>query len=118
MKKSRYYVVWKGRQPGIYNSWEACSVQVSGYPQAEYKAFESLPAAQEAYNRKYSSYKGKPVSHQQWLFAPTKPVIPSICVDAACSGAPGPLEFRGVELENGREIFRQGPFIDGTNNVG
>jgi ribonuclease HI len=118
MKKSRYYVVWKGRQPGIYNSWEACSAQVSGYPQAEYKAFESLPAAQDAFQGKYSSYKGKQAGQQQWLFAPTKPVIPSICVDAACSGAPGPLEFRGVDLESGREIFRQGPFIDGTNNVG
>jgi ribonuclease HI len=39
-------------------------------------------------------------------------------VDAACSGAPGPLEYRGVETESGREFFRQGPFEDGTNNVG
>jgi ribonuclease HI len=118
MKKSRYYVVWKGRLPGIYPTWEACSAQVSGYPQAEYKAFESLAAAQAAYQGKYASYKGKPTGHQQWLFAPTQPVTPSICVDAACSGSPGPVEYRGVETESGREIFRQGPYADGTNNVG
>jgi ribonuclease HI len=41
-----------------------------------------------------------------------------VCVDAACSGSPGPVEFRGVETESGRQIFRAGPFAEGTNNVG
>jgi ribonuclease HI len=39
-------------------------------------------------------------------------------VDAACSGAPGPLEYQGVETETGRQVFKEGPFKDGTNNVG
>jgi ribonuclease HI len=28
------------------------------------------------------------------------------------------MEYRGVETGSGREIFRAGPFPDGTNNVG
>jgi ribonuclease HI len=42
----------------------------------------------------------------------------SLSVDAACSGNPGPMEYRGVYVKTGEEIFRQGPFEDGTNNVG
>ena len=39
-------------------------------------------------------------------------------MDAACSGSPGKLEYRGVLTESGREVFHVGPFPDGTNNVG
>jgi len=118
MKKSKFYVVWKGRQTGIFSSWEECSAQVSGYPGAEFKAFDSLPAAEAALRGNYEQFRGKPASAQGWLFAPTQPILPSICVDAASSGAPGPVEWRGVETESGRQIFHQGPYPDGTNNVG
>jgi ribonuclease HI len=118
MAKRKYYVVWKGRKAGILNSWEECSAAVSGYAGARYKSFDSLPAAQAAFRSGYEASKGKPSGHQQWLFAPSKPVLPSISVDAACSGSPGPVEYRGVETETGRQIFRAGPYPDGTNNVG
>jgi ribonuclease HI len=114
----KYYVVWKGRQAGIFTSWQACSAQVAGFPGAEYKAFENLPAAEAALRGRYEQFTGRQAQAQGWLFAPTRPLLPSICVDAACSGAPGPLEYRGVETESGREIFRLGPYAEGTNNVG
>lgn len=118
MKKTKFYVVWKGRQTGIFRSWDECSAQVSGYPDAEYKAFDSLPAAEAALRGSYEQFRGKPASAQAWLFAPTRPILPSICVDAACSGVPGPVEWRGVQTETGEQIFHQGPVPDGTNNVG
>lgn len=40
----------------------------------------------------------------------------AICVDGACSGNPGPMEYRGVHLPSGKEVFRFGP-IQGTNNI-
>ena len=118
MGKTKYYVVWKGRRTGIFDSWDECSAAVSGYAGAEYKSFGSLAAAQAAFRGDYEDFKGKPGTHQQWLFAPTRPELPSVCVDAACSGSPGPLEYRGVLTESGEQIFRAGPFPDGTNNVG
>ena len=39
-------------------------------------------------------------------------------MDAACSGNPGDMEYRGVFTDTGEEIFRQGPFKKGTNNIG
>lgn len=49
----------------------------------------------------------------------SKPYIEaSVSVDAACSGNPGPMEYRGVETDSGNEIFHHGPVPNGTNNIG
>ena len=40
-----------------------------------------------------------------------------IFTDGACSGNPGPMEYRGVHIPSGKEVFRFGP-IQGTNNIG
>jgi len=118
MAKQKFYVVWKGRHTGVFTSWEACSAQVSGYPGAEYKSFDSLAAAESAFRVAYAAFMGKPASTGQWKMSLTKPEIPSISVDAACAGMPGPVEWRGVETESGKQIFRAGPYPGGTNNVG
>lgn len=118
MPKQKYYVVWKGRETGIFTSWAECEKQVKGFTAAEYKSFDSLAEAETAYRSGYESYKGKPSSLGKWRESSVKPILPSICVDAACSGSPGNLEYRGVDTESGSEVFRIGPFPDGTNNVG
>ena len=41
----------------------------------------------------------------------------ALAVDAACSGNPGPMEYRGVDLATGQEVFHFGP-VHGTNNIG
>jgi len=118
MPKKKYYVVWKGRETGIFTSWAECEQQVKGFVAAEYKAFGSLKEAEAAYRSKYEAYKGKPSSLGKWKTASVKPVFSSICVDAASSGASGTMEYRGVFLETGEEFFHFGPFPGGTNNVG
>jgi ribonuclease HI len=116
--KAKYYVVWKGRKTGVFSSWDECSAQVQGFTGAQYKSFTSRAAAEQALRGKYAAHVGKPVSGGNWLFSPHPPVAESYCVDAACSGSPGPVEYRGVDLRSGKEIFRQGPYQHGTNNVG
>lgn len=116
--KSKFYVVWKGRKTGIFTTWQECADQVKGFTGAEYKAFASRAAAERAFQGDYNEYAGKPASSGQWLFAPEPPIAESYCVDAACSGSPGRLEYRGVYTSTGKEIFRQGPYENGTNNVG
>ena len=121
MAKQKYYVVWKGRNRGVFNSWEACSAQVNGFTGAEYKSFESLEAARAAFQASYTEYVGKathtPAPVQTRLSRP-KALLPSISVDAACAGVPGPLEWRGVDTADRKEIFKAGPYPDGTNNIG
>ena len=115
---SKYYVVWKGRKPGIYTSWEACEVQVKGFQGAQYKAFPTKAAAQTAFKGCYEDFKGKPAALQTPVFAFNGPILDSYCVDAACSGNPGRVEYRCVHTRSGEEVFRQGPFARGTNNIG
>jgi len=118
MPKQKFYVVWKGRKPGIFASWAECEKQIKGFAGAEFKAFGSLREAEAAFRSSYGMYKGKPASSGKWKEAGVKPILPSLCVDAACNGSPGILEYRAVFTESGEEIFRFGPFSDGTNNVG
>ena len=118
MSKQKYYVVWKGRKPGIFTSWPDAEKQVKGFAAAQFKSFETRQEAEAAYRSDYQAFKGKPSSQGKWREASVKPVVPSICVDAACSGSPGILEYRGVLTESSDEFFRAGPYPDGTNNVG
>ncbi len=118
MPKQKLYVVWKGRKTGIFSSWAECERQVKGYVGAEFKAFETRGEAQAALAAGYAGYVGKASSSGRWRMAGVKPLLPSLCVDAACEGSPGRLEYRGVNTETGEPIFHAGPFADGTNNVG
>lgn len=120
MAKNKYYVVWKGRKTGVFDNWESCKEQVFGYEGAQYKGYPTEAAARAASKMNY--WKAVNPAGKQAAIAvgcgDAKPVIPSLAVDAACSGNPGKLEYRGVETSSGREIFHQGPFVMGTNNVG
>lgn len=118
MSKHKFYVVWKGRKPGIYTSWTETEKQVKGSVGAEFKAFGSLVEAETAFRSTYEAYKGKSSSLGKWRDASVQPILPSICVDSAYGGSPSQLEYRGVFTESGQQIFHFGPFPDGTNNVG
>lgn len=118
MAQQKYYVVWKGRKTGVFTTWVECEKQVKGFLGAQYKAFESEAEADAAYLANYEDYLGKASNSGKWKFASVKPKLPSVCVDAACNGSPGRLEYRGVNTETGDEIFHAGPYADGTNNVG
>lgn len=47
----------------------------------------------------------------------TGSIVGAWAVDAACSGNPGPMEYRAVDLPTGRQVFHFGPMY-GTNNIG
>lgn len=119
----KFYVVWKGFSPGIYDSWEECKLQVTGFPGAEYKSFDSQEAATKAYRGDYNEQiqllRSIAMNRRETVNYEAIPDIikDSIAVDGACSGNPGPMEYRGVDVMTGAEIFHVGPLADGTNNV-
>lgn len=178
MQAPKYYVVWKGYAPGVYDSWEEAEMQVSGYPDAQYRAFKSMEAAVEAFREGFdrqgliaevnaemkrlgeegtkieydpakkpatpsrkSGTAAAPATSQSSAASPVtvpssarpafsqpvaapsatspKPyILESIAVDAACSGNPGPMEYRGVYVKTGQVLFKVGPMAGGTNNIG
>jgi ribonuclease HI len=122
MAKKKYYVVWEGVKPGVYDTWEQCQQCIKGYPNAKYKSFPSLQAAEAALKGNYRDYMGKEVNAALLLEGlkenQPKPVFPALAVDAAWNTATGDMEYRGVDAKTRRELFRQGPYHDGTNNIG
>jgi ribonuclease HI len=115
--KQKYYVVWKGVNPGIYGSWTECQLQIKGYEGAIYKSFESQEEASVAFGRSPWNYIGQESRAKSFDGKPPY-IVKSLAVDAACSGNPGNMEYRGVYVETGRQLFRVGPMKQGTNNVG
>ena len=118
-KKQKYYVVWKGVSPGIYTSWTDCQLQTKGYEGAQYKSFDTLEEAEHALASSPFHYIGKNALKKEECSKqlPLNFDMNCVAVDAACSGNPGPMEYRGVYLLTGQQIFHFGP-VYGTNNIG
>jgi ribonuclease HI len=117
--RKKYYVVWKGQQPGVYESWDQCQKQILGFRGAQYKSFASRDAAERAFDQSYEDHKGLTTTRLSPAELQQRGVIlDSLCVDAACSGNPGVLEYQGVETASGARVFHQGPFPQGTINIG
>lgn len=118
MAKNKFYVVWQGRETGVFSSWESCRAQVEGYEGAQYKGFPNKQEAEYAFSNSYWKSVGGKVPKKPNISTSTSIIKESIAVDAACSGNPGTMEYRGVYVQTGKELFHQGPFEFGTNNVG
>ncbi len=123
MAKKKYYVVWDGHQPGIYESWNECKLQVKGYPNAEYKSFTNREQAEAAFYQGFtppsaSAKKEAPNTYLDYRTAFSDEIeLDSLAVDAACSGNPGRMEYQGVDTNTQEQIFHQ-QFELGTNNIG
>lgn len=148
MAKQKYYVVWVGKQPGVYSNWGACQEQVNQYPQAKFKSYESKAEAEAAYKAGWKSHwgqksaseaasgvssagKGKSAasgggrsgtrtSSQRRSSDETEEEIDynTISVDVGTRGNPGPVEYKGVDTGTGEVVFSVGPVRKGTNNLG
>lgn len=122
MSKNKFFVVWEGKEPGIYRSWEECKRQIHGFEGAIYKGFATEIEAREAMVSPCWDYIGKNAKTKKPSLEEISkvgvPDLESLSVDAACSGNPGVMEYRGVYSRTGEEIFHQGPFKEGTNNIG
>lgn len=119
--KNKYYVVWVGKNPGIYNSWSKCQTQISG-THSKYMGFASKAEAEFAFSRNYTEYYGqkgkrKVISEEAKLKHGT-PLGEAIAVDAAFNGKTKKMEYQGVFVETYTLLFHFGPISGATNNIG
>ena len=101
MAKKKYYVVWVGRQVGIFETWEECKEQTDGFPAAVYKSFPSRNAAELAFSKESSDYirKRSVVTNKlskEELQLIGKPIEDSIAVDGAWNTTSGLVEYQGI----------------------
>ncbi|MGG4141827.1 ribonuclease H family protein [Paenibacillus algorifonticola] len=132
MAKSKYYVVWVGKQAGVFATWKECQEQVNGVQDAKYKSFESKALADAAFKEGWRSHWGKwkstaggaSSSSGGFKKSASKPQesgeidYDSISVDVGTRGNPGPVEYKGVDTQTGEILFYVGPIPNGTNNLG
>lgn len=119
----KFYVVRKGKKTWVFDDREMCKASVSGVTWAQYKSFKNQSDAVWAYSQWYEVFKWKDVrtviaskkwqSQKQW---PRKKH--SIAVDAACSWNPGVMEYRGVDVQSGQQLFFSWPRPLATVNIG
>ena len=114
MGKQKFYVVWKGNNPGVYQSWEKCQNEIKNVNGALFKSFSGLEEAKKAYDQGYEEYK-QSLDYKNVLDGPE---LNSISVDAASSGNPGLMEYQGVDTNTKEILFKMGPFNNATNNIG
>ncbi len=127
----KYYVVFAGRNPGVYDDWSDAREQIEGFDGARYKGYGSAAEAAEAYRKASgkndgdlgrflagASRRALPKPGQPDYFTNPEVDLDAWAVDASCLGNPGRMEYQGVELMTGRTLFRIGPFDDATNNIG
>ncbi|MFZ4929770.1 viroplasmin family protein [Chryseobacterium sp. Mn2064] len=122
MGKQKFYVVWKGHKTGVFDSWEECKEQTNGFPNAEFKSFQTRELAEKAFNSDSKEFVGikifEPTLSKEELALIGDPIEESISVDGACNVVTGIVEYQGVDTKTKKVLFKQGPFEGGTNNIG
>lgn len=125
MAKNKFYVVWCGDHPGIYNDWEVCKKEIMGCKGAKYKGFPDRLSAETAFRQGPNGYWGKDTAVMVDISkAPEQPVSQFFAVDAACSGNPGKMEYQGIFVDMSihpavkNALFKSQVFPNATNNIG
>jgi ribonuclease HI len=127
----KYYVIWAGRQTGVFTEWSAAQRHVHGFPGARFKSFESRAAAEEAFKSGKPPWEGKPPpagkpsAPSETASLPAARNLPiateglQIYCDGACDPNPG-------HAGSGIAVYRDGKLValwyglynpHGTNNT-
>ena len=124
MAKNKFYVVWEGRTPGVYDHWEDCKKEIEGVKGAKYKGFPDKASAEAAFAKGFTGFDKKETPQVDLTQVEEKPVSPAVAVDAACAGNPGKMEYQGFFVDFGTQpattvqLFKSPVFENGTNNIG
>ncbi|KII75637.1 ribonuclease H family protein [Vibrio renipiscarius] len=103
---TKYYVVWKGREPGIFTTWAQCQAQVDKFAGARFKSYPTLAEAEAAFGGKSnisassSPAKGAKSAASKWTKKPKAAALSQqqiiemafdikIFTDGACEPNPG-----------------------------
>lgn len=123
MNKEKWYVVLKGRTPGIYSNWDDAKAQVFGFPGPVYRSFTVKAQAEAAWKNKRLppvENTGANTSDDKKNSGNRSLPYPSgnfVVVDAACSGVPGPTEYQGFLMPEKKLLFSI-KVGWATNNIG
>jgi ribonuclease HI len=127
----KVYVVWRGRNPGLYKTWTECKKQVDGFPGAQFKSFPNQELAEAAFgvpsglSKKTTDKKTvkksrnkHPAKKKRSFSIPEADLI--IFSDGCCSKNPGGMIGSGISVYRNQAFTEAwyGLFSDsGTSNL-
>lgn len=119
----KFYVVWAGRQTGIFTDWATVQRAVIGFAGARFKSFPTRAEAEEAFTQgsvasRSTGRTGDSSKRTGKLFRP-QPFDVTIYCDGACEPNPGNAGSGIVVYRNGRlaELWFGLYEPAGTNNT-
>ena len=121
----KFYVVWAGRQTGIFTDWATTQRHVHGFPAARFKSFESRAEAEQAFKAGTPPLPGRrsaptPARLAAEIHAPSADIQGvQIYCDGACDPNPGHAGSGIVVYRDGRlmELWYGLYNPNGTNNT-
>ncbi|VBB86088.1 Putative protein of unknown function [Podospora comata] len=72
MARKRWYAVTRGRQPGVYETWEQTEAQVLGFPDNRHKSFPTKEEAEKFVGENRNT-KAEPLGDAETRDASTQP---------------------------------------------
>jgi len=92
----KFYVVWQGRETGIFTDWSTCKKQIEKFAGARYKSFKTLGEAESAFSGHSvttSSVKKKPTRQTVKTYTASEIAVmdldTKIFTDGGCEPNPG-----------------------------
>ena len=78
----KFYVVWQGRETGIFTDWNTCKKQVDAFAGAKYKSFKTRHEAEAAFSGNAAPASSMSTSRRHigivtWTFCDTHTRRPS-----------------------------------------
>jgi ribonuclease HI len=119
----KFYVVWVGREPGIYTNWPDCNRQIIGFKGAKFKSFTDYDEANEAFNNPELNASSGKQAFASYRNASMAELLEgfryAIFCDGGCYPNPGPSGTGMAIYSDG--IFQSGFYgcfqKEGTNNT-
>ncbi len=122
----KFYVIWVGREPGIYTDWPTAQKQIIKFSGAKYKSFPTKAEAEAAFSGGTVSSAGKPSSNSSKntnkgnnLSAPPIKTDVVIYCDGGCDPNPGKAGS-GVAVYQNDQLIQLWYGVynpNGTNNT-
>lgn len=112
----KYYGVWVGKNPGIYESWDECKEQIDKYPNAKYRKLKSTNKkdALLEFSQEKIGFSHTAGSTKSATVLSKKPTERILTVDGAANNIN--CEYQAV-WTTGEKAFASKKFTGGTNNI-
>ena len=125
----KFYVVWAGRETGIFTDWASCKRSVDKFAGARYKSFTSRAEAESAFGSAGAQAGGRPAQKKSSANKAASKSVTSLPkmgnsdVEIFCDGGCDPNPGRAG---SGTAVYRDGTLVElwyglynshGTNNT-